>query len=176
MPAPFDGEEYKATENGSRQLETQSAHTGYSSSNQKYSTAREVSETVSSKLYETVPILFTIAVNAGLFAFLYILGQGAEMTLAIPNEIVGPLFSVMALILVLIANLLTSNALDSGFAALFGYLLTSTHGYSLAACGFRQTGPLSKLSFCGNLSLSSVCRKPLTRISFLWMIVVLLRP
>ena len=65
-------------------------------------------------------------------------------------------------------------ALDSGAAAYLGYLLSKKNGYSLAACGFLQAGLLEKFSFSNNLSHRSSLKRPLSIVSFIWIIHALL--
>ena len=65
-------------------------------------------------------------------------------------------------------------ALDSGAAALVGYLLTRKQGYSIAACGFCHADMFEKLFFAGKLSFRSTAKKFLNRMSLIWLLHMIL--
>jgi hypothetical protein len=69
---------------------------------------------------------------------------------------------------------LTSSALDSGAAALVGFLLTRKKGYSIAACGFCHSDMFAKLFFAGKLSFRSTAKKFLARMSLIWLFHIVL--
>ena len=100
---------------------------------------------------------------------------GEGMNLPLDVEIVETLGSVILFLLLLLANVITIYSLNNGFAALFGSFLTKTKGYSFAVCGFAQTPGLFKMSYCGTLSLNSTCRKLLSRISLVWIVLELVK-
>jgi hypothetical protein len=97
------------------------------------------------------------------------MAKGLEVN--IPVTIVATIGTVFVEILLLIANVITFKALDSGSAAFFGHRLASPHGYSLAVCGFQHASAVFKSSFCSDLSLNSSCRKLLGRIAIIWFIL-----
>jgi hypothetical protein len=110
-----------------------------------------------------------LIVNAGLLVFQLFMAKGLEVQ--IPLTIVSTVGTVFVEILLLVANIITFKALDSGSAAFFGHRLASPHGYSLAVCGFQHSAAVFKSSFCSDLSLNSSCRKLLGRIAIVWFIL-----
>ena len=97
------------------------------------------------------------------------------ITIGIPLSILGLVGTVVVEIFLLLANIITFKALDSGSAAFFGHRLASTHGYSLVVCGFQHSAAVFKSSFCSDLSLNSSCRKLLGRIAIVWFILEALK-
>lgn len=147
--------------------------TNVSSMNAKYPTARELSEQFGSKLFEMKWVWISFVVNAVLLYYLREMGNGVVLEISISTlETFG---TVAIELLLLIANIITFHALNDGAAALFGYRLASKHGYSLAVCGFMQASSIGKWTFCNELSLNSTCRKLLTRITIIWVILDFLK-
>ena len=101
------------------------------------------------------------------------MAKGLEVQVPLP--IVATVGTVFVEILLLLANIITFKALDSGSAAFFGHRLASTHGYSLVVCGFQHSAAVFKSSFCSDLSLNSSCRKLLGRIAIIWFILEALK-
>ena len=59
-------------------------------------------------------------------------------------------------------------------AALVGYMLTRDGGYSIAACGFCHSDMFAKLFFAGKLGFRSTAKKFLERLSYIWLVHLLL--
>nr|KAJ3421773.1 hypothetical protein HK105_002330 [Polyrhizophydium stewartii] len=137
------------------------------STNSRFPTAREVSETTSTKLYEMRWCWISLAANALMIAAILQLRKGVVIPL--PSEISTSIGCVILELVLLISNFVTSHALDGGASAFFGEKLASKRGYSLAVCGFLQVSTFLKLPFANQLSLNSTCRKLLARSSLLWI-------
>jgi hypothetical protein len=144
-----------------------------SSMGSKYPNAREISETFSTKFKEMTFCGIAVAVNCILIWFFYQLHNGMNVPLSLDS--VTRVGAVIIEIVLLIANVLTIIAMDDGCAAYFGFRLTNREGYSLAVCGFQQTSPVFKFSFCNQLSLNSTCRKLLSRLAIVWIVAEVLK-
>jgi hypothetical protein len=57
---------------------------------------------------------------------------------------------------------ISQNAVNEALANFYGYLLSRSSGYSLAACGFSHAGLVKRVAFPGLLSFKSKCKKLLT--------------
>jgi hypothetical protein len=97
--------------------------------------------------------------------------MGEGLSFGISLNIATTFSSVIVTVLLLVANIITFFALDAGASAYFGAQLAKKDGYSLAIAGFLQREALTKIGFCNELSLNSSCRKLLTRIAAIWMIL-----
>lgn len=97
------------------------------------------------------------------------------MVVPFSHSLVNVIGTVILELFFLLANIIALVALDCGASVYFGSLLSSKKGYSLAVCGFYQSNPISKWSFCSDLSLNSKCRKNLARISVIWFIIEALK-
>ncbi len=150
-----------------------SVSTNLSSMNAKYPNARELSESFSTKLKEMKWIAISLGVNLGLLILVFKMSSGIEIPF--PKSTIETFGSIVVEVLLLLANVITFKALDNASAALFGSLFAAKHGYSLAAGGFQQALPVFKFSFCSQLSLNSTCRKFLTRISGIWVLLEFLK-
>ena len=135
----------------------------------QFSTAREISETFTMKLYGMKWCFFSLIINSLLLYLQVRMGEGIVMPFAV--GLLNTVGTVVIEILLLFANIVTFQALNSGSAALFGSWIANANGYSLAVCGFQQTSAIKKSSFCSNLSLNSTCRKLLGRISIIWIVL-----
>lgn len=149
--------------------------------------ARELSESLTGKLYEARWVFISLFTNSLLLTFQLNLQIGIIMPFS--TDVVRTFGAVAIEILFLFTNVLTIKAVNDGTsfhfladsnifigtAIYFGYHLASKRGYSLAVCGFYQSHSLSKWTFCNNLSLNSKCRKWLSRISPVWILLEILR-
>jgi hypothetical protein len=149
------------------------SHYSNASSSSAYPNAREISETFNTKIKEMTFCAIAIAGNCILIWFFCQLSTGLNVTMSLDN--VKHLGAVIIEIVLLIANVLTIMAMDDGCAAYFGFRLASKEGYSLAVCGFQQTVPAFKVSYCNQLSLNSSCRKLLSRLALVWLIAEILK-
>jgi hypothetical protein len=141
------------------------------------SNAREVSETFTTKLTNMFWCFFALVVNIVLLYYFVQMGTG--LTLPIGIDSVSTVGSVVIEILLILANLAALKALNDGAAAFFGHRLSFKKGYSLAVVGFIQTPGIRKFGYCNELSLNSTCRRFLSRISLIWILlelVIILSP
>ncbi|KAJ3238598.1 hypothetical protein HDU81_007518 [Chytriomyces hyalinus] len=145
------------------------SHSTISIGMSRWPNAQEVSETVATKLIALKLILFSLVLNALLFAFGY--AMSAQLQINLPPQLVHVTCAVVMLICILVTNFLTVHALDLGFAVFATMLLTRKKGFSMAICGYIQTPPIKRLSFAQSLSLNSTCRRPLERVSYVWLIL-----
>ena len=97
------------------------------------------------------------------------------MVIPLSLNIVNTVGTVIITIFLILSNIITFMALNSGTAAFFGWRMASKQGYSLAVCGFQQASSFFKTSFTGSLSLNSPCRKLLGRIGIVWIILALMK-
>jgi hypothetical protein len=134
--------------------------------------SREISETFSTKIYEMKWCFAAIAINALLLFWIAELPKG--MIVPIEPQYVAKVGGVIVEIILLIANVLALQAMDTGLQAYFGFILSS-EGISMAVCGFCQTPSYSKWSYANELSLNSSVRKRLSKLSYMWLLVELLK-
>ncbi|KAI9337892.1 hypothetical protein DFJ73DRAFT_646329 [Zopfochytrium polystomum] len=137
------------------------------------SSIRTVSETPSTITWEMRWVLLAVIVNGILIYGVATLQNNTLLN--IDASLITHYGGVLLEVVLLISNVITMRALKQGAAVVFGYLLCSKRGFSLAACGFLMTPPLGKLKFAQSLSLTSPARKILQRISFLWIVGELLK-
>ncbi|KAJ3402953.1 hypothetical protein HDU80_004596 [Chytriomyces hyalinus] len=145
------------------------SHSTISIGMSRWPNAQEVSETAATKLLALKLILFSLVLNALLFAFGHAMSM--QLQISLPPELVHVTCAVVMLICVLVTNFLTVHALDLGFAVFASMLLTRKKGFSMAICGYIQTPPIKRLAFAQSLSLNSTCRRPLERVSYIWLIL-----
>jgi hypothetical protein len=143
-----------------------------STGSQSARNGREISETFSNKIYEMKWCLSAIVVNALLLSFVNSLSTG--ILVDVSQKTVGTYGGVLYVIVLLFSNIMTIRAMDNGFAAFFGNLLSST-GSSMAVCGFAQISSYRKLGYAGELSLNSSIRKTLVRLSYFWIVIELMK-
>jgi hypothetical protein len=133
------------------------------------SSGREISESTTMKFYDMRWCFLSLIIN--LLLLVLQLKMKTGLVVPIAHSLVSVVGTVILELLFLLANIIALVALDSGASIYFGRLLSSKRGYSLAVCGFYQSNPVSKWSFCSDLSLNSKCRKSLTRISIVWFVI-----
>ncbi|KAJ3013806.1 UNVERIFIED_CONTAM: hypothetical protein HDU68_000532 [Siphonaria sp. JEL0065] len=115
--------------------------------------------------------LVGIALNSVLLGMFHMLEQRAIISLE--KEYVHIYVGIIVEVILLVSNTITIWGLEEGAACVFGYLLSSKQGFSMAVCGYLQASPTGKLRFAQSLALTSPSRKILTRLSFLWIITEL---
>jgi len=147
----------------------------YSAGTGANSAIREVSETFSFIAYEMKWTLLATFSNSILLWLVSTLASEEGMRLALNAGVVKAAAGVVVEILLLVANIFTVIAMDTGAAAFFGYWLGRPHGTSLVVCGFVQSSSIAKWSFANELSLNSTVRKVLSRLSVAWIIVEALK-
>ena len=151
--------------NGSRVL---SVNSRSSSSAGEHRFAREISETFTWRLREMKWCFLALISNALLLAAIRAMQEGVIISV---NKALAETIDVIVLeILLLITNIFTIMAMDSGCAAFFGFQM-ATRGRSMATIGFTQSHAIFKMSFANDLSLNSSVRKILNRLAFCWAIV-----
>jgi hypothetical protein len=133
---------------------------------------REISETFSNKMYEMKWCIFALICNIVLLLFVLALPGGLIVDLS--KSTVAMFGCVCFEIVLLITNIISVKALDDGFQAYFGNVL-SAKGVSMAICGFAQTRSFLKMTYASELSLNSSVRKILVRLSYFWIIIEALK-
>jgi hypothetical protein len=134
--------------------------------------AREVSETFTWRLREMKWCFIALISNALLFAAIRAMANG--VVIAVNKQLTETLDVIVFEILLLITNIFTILAMDSGCAAYFGFQM-ATRGRSMATIGFTQSHAIFKMSFANDLSLNSSVRKILNRLAFGWAIMEILK-
>jgi hypothetical protein len=99
------------------------------------------------------------------------LGSGTGLTIPIPYKVTEKIGAILIGLLLYVSNIITIGAANEGLAVYFGRQITSKRGYSIAICGFWNASPFQKLTFANELSLSSKCRKQLSRLSYVWIML-----
>lgn len=130
-------EEYGNILNKMNQLQ-HSGSTGLSSLGSKYPNAKEVSESYSTVLLEMKWCFLSLVVNSSLLFFINIINGGFRIDIS--KDVATTFGCVIIEVLLLITNIVTFMALNSGCAAFFGSKIVSKRGYSMAVCGFHQQG------------------------------------
>ncbi|KAK5666795.1 hypothetical protein BDV3_005941 [Batrachochytrium dendrobatidis] len=144
-----------------------------SSLTSQYPYAREISETLSSKITQMRWCGLALAVNSICIYYVCRMSGGIEFPL--PYTVVTSIGCVIIELVLLISNILTLRALDDGVSAWFGARLTEKKGFSLCICGFFQALPFQKWSFANQLSLNSTCRSLFARISIIWILLEMMK-
>jgi len=134
--------------------------------------AREISETLSVKVFEMRWVIFSLIVNSLLIVLVSSLAVG--IVVPIPQDSVAAVGGVLSEIILLVANIISIRAIDNGLQAYYGNIL-ATKGISMAVCGFAQAHSLFKWNYANELSLNSSVRKSLTRLSWVWILIELLK-
>ncbi|KAJ3241654.1 hypothetical protein HDU78_001725 [Chytriomyces hyalinus] len=137
------------------------------------SNAREVTETWAIIAKRMKWVFLSLILNGGLLGVLAFAKEGVQVHLS--ATVVNQFAGIFLLIILLIANMLTIWSLNDAAACVFGYLLCSKDGFTFAACGYVQANSLLKMNFAQNLSLTSKYRKNLTRASFIWILVEMVK-
>ena len=155
---------------GSRVLTTGSR--GSSGTTAEHRFAREISETFTTRLREMKWCFLALVVNVLMLVAIRFLAKGVEIGLAIPT--VETLQGIVVELLLILSNIFTVMAMDSGYSAFFGYQL-ATRGRSMGVIGFSQASSTFKMSYANDLSLNSSVRKILNRLALVWTITELLK-
>jgi hypothetical protein len=143
-----------------------------SSSNGEHRFAREVSETFSMKLREMKWCLLALISNILMIILVQAMVSG--VVIGASKELVQTLEGIVLEILLLVSNIFTIMAMDSGLSAFFGFQM-GTRGRSMAVIGFSQSTSIFKWSFANDLSLNSTVRKILNRLAVVWAITEFLK-
>ncbi|KAJ3243463.1 hypothetical protein HDU78_000413 [Chytriomyces hyalinus] len=134
---------------------------------------REISETWTTIVFKMRWCLMAIVINISLIVMAEVVHR--KVLVNMDSHTFEMYCGVAVEVIFLLCNEITNWGLDEAAACVFGYLLSSRDGFSPVVCGYLQTGPMAKLGFAQHLSLTSPSRKILTRISFIWILVELLK-
>ena len=143
-----------------------------SSSNGEHRFAREISETFSMKLREMKWCLLALISNVLMIVLVEAMVRGVEIDMN--KETVQTIEGIVLEILLLVSNIFTVLAMDTGLSAFFGFQM-ATRGRSMAVIGFSQSSSVFKWSFANDLSLNSSVRKILNRLAVIWAITEFLK-
>ncbi|KAI8609528.1 hypothetical protein BC830DRAFT_1145549 [Chytriomyces sp. MP71] len=135
--------------------------------------AQEVSETIPTKFIAIRVILLAIVLNILLLVLAY--EMSTEIVISLSPNLANLTIAVIAILVILITNSITISAVDLGMSIIASKLLTDSHGYGMVICGYMQTAPIRRLLFAQSLSLNSICRKPLERVSYVWVLLELMK-
>ena len=160
----------QGTKKGSRVLTTGSR--GSSGTTAEHRFAREISETFTIRLREMKWCILALACNVLMLVAVRAMATGVVVNLQI--NLVQTLEGIVMELLLLITNLLTIVAMDTGYSAFFGYQL-ATRGRSMAVIGFSQASSIFKVSYANDISLNSSVRKVLNRLALIWAITEFLK-
>ncbi|KAJ3087950.1 hypothetical protein HK100_008194, partial [Physocladia obscura] len=117
--------------------------------------------------------IVSVIFNISLLVFIRLINL--ELQIHLSKSYVQSYGGVIVEIILLLSNAITGICLDDAASCIFGYLLASKTGFSMAVCGFLRASPMSKLPFSQNLCLTSPSRKLLARISILWIVIDVLK-
>ncbi|KAJ3071644.1 hypothetical protein HDU98_005003 [Podochytrium sp. JEL0797] len=137
------------------------------------STVREITETWTVIAQKMKWSILALILNGALIIFLNAIRIG--LVVDIDAVLIGNYGGVMLELVLLICNIVSIWSLEEAASCVFGYLLSQKKGFSLAVCGYLQTPSFGKLGFSQTLSLTSPSRKILTRISFIWIAIEVLK-
>jgi hypothetical protein len=133
---------------------------------------RELSETLSTKLYEMLPCFLALVFDILLLVF--VISLNGDVAIGVSTSFARSFGPVIFEVVLLFSNIFTTQAIDRGYQAYIGKTLAK-HGTSMAVCGFSQVSSIFKLNFANNLSLNSSVRKVLARISYLWILLDIMK-
>ena len=154
---------------GSRVL---SVGSNASSTNGEHRFAREISETFSMKLREMKWCVLALISNVLMIVLVEAMVNGVTVNLS--KDTVQTIEGIVLEILLLVSNIFTVLAMDTGLSAFFGFQM-ATRGRSMAVIGFSQSSSIFKWSFANDLSLNSSVRKILNRLAVVWAITEFLK-
>ena len=154
----------------SRKLSRKNSRSSVTSSmNGEYRFAQELSETTAMKMFKMGWCLFAIALNCILLAFAIVSHNG--MVVDSSPAALQSFGSLLVLFLLLIANFATVKALDTGYAALIAYWM-STVGQNLNLVGFGHQSSFMKIPFAFLLpSKKGGVKESLMFSSLLWVLL-----
>lgn len=138
------------------------------------SAGRELADTFYHKLVFLKWSFMALICNVLLLVALIALASESGWIMSIGGESLAHAAPILVEVWMHFCHYLTFKALYYGTGAVIGYMLASKKGFSLAACGFAQTNLIDKFSFASRLSYRSISRKPLTYISYIWIIHTIL--
>ena len=159
----------KGGKDGSRVLSVGSRS---SSQTAEHRFAREISETLSSRLREMKWCFLALGANIAMLIAVEQFKAGSVVSLS--KDTAATWEGIVMELLLLVTNIFTIMGMDAGTAAFFGFQM-ATKGRSMAVIGFSQAPALFKMSYANDLSLNSSVRKILNRLSFLWGIMEILK-
>ncbi|KAJ3069797.1 hypothetical protein HDU98_007146 [Podochytrium sp. JEL0797] len=95
--------------------------------------------------------------------------------LSVPAGLVNQFGGIILLVILLVCNVVGLWGLNDAGSCVAGYLLSGARGYTFAVTGYLQSPAFAKMAFAQKLSLTSKYRKNLSRASFIWIIMELLK-
>jgi hypothetical protein len=132
----------------------------------------EISETLVSKLYFIKWVFLSLLVNSMMYLWMVSIVDGISVSVNL--ELLETLGTAIFEIIMLLSNIITLKAMDDAFAFICANIICNHH-LSLAVFGFWKTSAIWKYNFAAELSLNSTVRKPLSRVSLLWIILEVLK-
>ncbi|KAI9342013.1 hypothetical protein BDR26DRAFT_859936 [Obelidium mucronatum] len=133
---------------------------------------REITETWTTIIFKMRWSLVGIVLNAGLIGVFRTMMQ--RLVIEMDKDLIHVYVGVLVEVVLLIANTITLWGLEEAGSCVFGYLLSSKTGFSLAACGYLQASPVGEVAFRPIPGFNkSVAKTPDTRLSFIWIITEL---
>ncbi|KAI8895295.1 hypothetical protein BC833DRAFT_529603 [Globomyces pollinis-pini] len=135
--------------------------------------AKEVVETVPFKIWSIRYPLLSILMNSLLLVFIETCYSKDGAFIPFGKGLLYNASPVWLLFWMFLNHLVTSYALDSGLSILIGFMMTGRKGYSIAIYGFYQANAFEKTSYVDKLSIKSILRKPLTILSYIWVLYLL---
>ena len=130
---------------------------------------KSVADTSVRKLAYMLYAFVSFALHCFYLAGILILGSKDGMTLPFSKDIFVYAGPVIAIFWARFSYLVCAQALDEGFGAFVGYLLSRKEGFSIAACGFVQSSFSDKITFANRLSFRSSAKPLLSKASFIWI-------
>lgn len=130
---------------------------------------KSVADTTVRKLLFMTQGFVSLSMHVLYLAAILILHSEAGMILPFGGkgfENAGP---IIAIVWARAAFLVTDQAITDALSAIVGYFLNAKEGYSIAACGFIQSGFGEKMSFPNRLSFRSTAKPFLTRVSLFYL-------
>ncbi|KAI8904407.1 hypothetical protein EDD86DRAFT_220618 [Gorgonomyces haynaldii] len=135
--------------------------------------AKEITETIVTRLLRMKWTLLGIFFNA--LSLAYITQNSDEHEFYVDQSVLTHLGAVLVELALLIANIVTLMGMDDAIAALFGYLMSRRHGYSMVTVGFCQTTGFAKPRFVSQLSHNSPSKKLLTYLALPFFLIETLK-
>jgi len=130
---------------------------------------KSVADTSVRKLTYMIYAFVSFVLHCFYLAGVLILGSKDGMTLPFSKDIFVYAGPVIAIFWARFSYLVCAQALDEGFGAFVGYLLSRKEGFSIVACGFVQSNFSDKITFANRLSFRSTAKPLLSKASFIWI-------
>ena len=134
---------------------------------------KAISESFSGKMIHIQFVWISMASNALLIWVADRMLSDGGLTLKLAPSVARACPVLMTVWMHITAEL-TSQAMHDSFNVLGGYLLSRKKGYSLAICGFSQASAFDKVGFSSKLAYKSGAKTLLDRISYIWLLMIMM--